>query len=114
MNLSKFATAVLTIQLFAGLAAVPALAADKTMTGKVSDAMCGAKHQMPGGDADCTRACVKHGSKYALVVGDKVYTLATADKSALDKLDELARSNAKVTGEVKDDTIEVKSVAAGS
>ncbi len=43
MNVSKFATAVLTIQLFAVLAAGPALAADKTMSGKVSDAMCGAK-----------------------------------------------------------------------
>lgn len=114
MNVSKFATAVLTIQLFAGLAAVPALAADKTMTGKVSDAMCGAKHQMAGNDADCTRACVKQGSKYALVVGDKVYTLATTDKSTLDKLNELAGSSAKVTGEVKEDTIAVKSVAAGS
>ena len=43
----------------------------QTMTGQVSDAMCGAKHQM-GTPADCARSCVKHGSKYALVVGDKV------------------------------------------
>jgi hypothetical protein len=114
MNVSKLATAVLTVQLFAGLAAVPALAADKTMTGKVSDAMCGAKHQMAGKDTDCTRACVKQGSKYALVVGDKVYTLATSDKATLDKLNDLSGSNAKVTGEIKEDTIEVKSVAAGS
>jgi hypothetical protein len=114
MKVSKFATAILSIQLFAGLAAVPALAADKTITGKVSDSMCGAKHQMAGDDAACTRACVKQGSKYALVVGDKVYTLETADKSALDKLNDLAGASAKVTGEVKGDTIAVKSVAAGS
>jgi hypothetical protein len=114
MKVSKFATAILSIQLFAGLAAVPALAADKTITGKVSDSMCGAKHQMAGDDAACTRACVKQGSKYALVVGDKVYTLETADKSALDKLNDLAGASAKVTGEVKGDTIAVKSVASGS
>ena len=28
----------------------------QTLTGKVSDAMCGAKHAMAGKDADCTRA----------------------------------------------------------
>ena len=87
---------------------------DTTINGKVSDAMCGAKHQMAGNDASCTRTCVKGGSKYALVVGDKVYTLETSDKAALDKLNELAGAPAKVTGEVKGDTINVKTVAAGS
>ena len=102
--------------MLAGLGAVPALAADKsqTLTGEVSDAMCGAKHAMPGNAADCTRACIKHGSKYALVVGDKVYTLETSDKAALGKLNDLAGAKAKVTGEVDGDTVNVKSVAAGS
>jgi len=114
MKATKFLTTIAGLMILAGLVALPALAADKTVTGKVSDAMCGAKHQMPGDDAGCTRACVKHGSKYALVVGDKVYTLETSDKAALDKLNELAGANAKVTGEVSGDTITVKSVAAGS
>ena len=98
------------------IAAVPSLAAGKrqTLTGEVSDAMCGAKHQMPGQAADCTRACVKHGSNYALVVGDKVYTLETSDQAALDKLDKLAGAKAKVTGTLDGTTITVKSVAAGS
>jgi hypothetical protein len=111
----RFLTVFLALTLLAGLSAFPAFAADKaqTLTGQVSDAMCGAKHQM-GGPADCTRSCVKHGSKYALVVGDKVYTLETSDKAALDKLNDLAGASAKVTGDVKGDTIEVKSVAAGS
>jgi len=111
----RLLTAFLALSLFAVIAAFPALAGGKTqtMTGQVSDAMCGAKHQM-GSPADCTRSCVKQGSKYALVVGDKVYTLETSDKSALDKLNDLAGSKAKVTGEVKGDSIEVKSVAAGS
>jgi hypothetical protein len=60
------------------------------------------------------RACMKHGSKYALVVGDKVYTMETSDKAALDKLNDLAGAKAKVTGEVDDTTVNVKSVTAGS
>ena len=104
------------MQMLAGLAVFPALAAGKsqTLTGEVSDAMCGAKHQMPGNPAECTRACIKHGSKYALVVGDKVYTLETTDKAELDKLNDLAGAKAKVTGEVDGTTVAVKSVAAGS
>ena len=104
------------MQLLVGLAAVPALAAGKsqTLTGEVSDAMCGAKHEMKGKAAECTRVCMQHGSKYALVVGDKVYTLETSDKVALDELNDLAGAKAKVTGEVDGTTIAVKSVAAGS
>jgi hypothetical protein len=85
-------------------------AADKqqTLTGTVSDAMCGAKHQM-GNAAECTRACVGHGSKYALVVGDKVYTLEGGDKTQLDKL---AGEKATVKGTVNGDTVTVASVMA--
>ena len=57
---------------------------------------------------------MKHGSQYALVVGDKVYTLETSDKAALDKLNDLAGAKAKVTGEVDGTTVAVKSVAPGS
>jgi hypothetical protein len=115
MKVNGIATAVLGMQMLVGLAVVPALAAGKsqTFTGEVSDAMCGAKHEM-GNSADCTRACMKHGSKYALVVGDKVYTLETSDQTALAKLNDLAGAKAKVTGEVDGTTITVKSVAAGS
>ena len=115
-NVRRIAAAVLGMQMLVGLAAVPALAAGKsqTLTGEVGDAMCGAKHEMKGKAADCTRVCMKHGSQYALVVGDKVYTLDTSDKAALDKLNDLAGAKAKVTGEVDGTTIAVKSVAAGS
>jgi hypothetical protein len=101
--------------LLAGLSLAPASANDKkdadkpqTLTGEVSDAMCGAHHMMEGAKADCTRACVAKGSKYALVVGDKVYTLEGGDKAALDKL---AGQKAKVTGTVKGDTIQVSAVS---
>jgi hypothetical protein len=105
------ATAVLTT----GLSVVPSVAAgnNQTFTGKVSDAMCGAKHTEAGiAPADCVRVCVKKGAKYALVVGDKVYTLDTSNKAALDELNKLAWAQATVTGTADGDTISVKSVTA--
>ena len=107
--------------LLASMSVAPALAggkkADKdasnkqTLSGVVSDSMCGAKHMMEGSAADCTRACVGKGSKYAFVVGEKVYTLDTADQKTLDQLNKLAGEKAKVTGTVNGDTIQVSSVA---
>lgn len=90
------------------------LAAGKSQafTGEVSDSMCGAKHMMEGSAAECTRACVKKGSNYALVVGDKVYTLNASDKATQDKLDQLAGQKAKVMGKADGDTIAVSSVDA--
>jgi hypothetical protein len=67
---------------------------------------------MPGDDAGCTRACVSKGSKYALVVGDKVYTLDTNDKDALATLDKQAGAKVTVIGTDKDNTITVKAVTA--
>jgi hypothetical protein len=92
--------------------ALSAFAKDKSYTGVVSDSMCGAKHAMPGDDASCTRMCVGKGSKYALVVGDKVYTLDTADKTALATLDKQAGAKVIVMGTDKDNTISVSSVKA--
>lgn len=90
-----------------------ALAAHKqTFTGEVGDSMCGKKHMEDEPAAECTRACVAHGSKYALVVGEKVYTLDTSDKAALATLDRQAGKTATVTGTLEGDTIEVQSVVA--
>ena len=82
-----------------------------TLTGKVGDAMCGAKHMMAGDEAGCTRACVKKGSDYALIVKDKVYTLKASDATK-DQLDKLAGQSAKVTGDLDGETIQVTSVQA--
>lgn len=97
----------------AALALSSALAAGKpqAFTGKVSDAMCGANHMMSGEASECVRSCVRKGSKYALIVGDKVYALETTDKANLDRLDKLADHQAKVTGETTGDSIAVLSVA---
>lgn len=110
-QLEKLGFALLTLVLASGLAS-SAFAAGKTFTGTVSDSMCGAKHAMAGDAAGCTRACVGKGSKYALVVGDKVYTLDTSDKDALATLDKQAGAKATVTGAEKNNTITVSSVKA--
>jgi hypothetical protein len=89
-----------------------ALAASKQkFTGEVGDAMCGRQH-MEGTPTECTRACVSKGSKYALVVGEKIYILDATDKRALATLDQQAGKNATVTGTLNGDTIEVSAVAA--
>src|SRR6266571_2126894 len=90
----------LSIVALIAVAATIALAEGKaqTFTGEVSDSMCGAKHMMAGKSAECARACVGKGSSYALVVGDKVYSLQTQDKAAQDELSKLAGEKAKVTG----------------
>jgi hypothetical protein len=102
------------VVLSAGLAVVPIMAAGttQTLTGKVSDAMCGAKHTERLAPAACVRVCVQKGAKYALVVGDKVYTLDTSDQATLETLNKLAWEQAKVTGTADGTTISVKTVTA--
>ena len=101
---------LLSLLIVVSLAISSAFASGKAYTGTVSDAMCGAKHMGPA--AECTRGCVSKGSKYALVVGDKVYTLETSDKAALATLDKQAGAKVTVTGTEKDNTITVSSVKA--
>ena len=82
--------------------------AGDSYTGTISDTMCGAKHMMAGSsDAECTRACVKQGSDYALVVGDKVYTL----KGDAAELDKFAGQKVKVTGKLDGKTLQASAVA---
>ena len=120
VHVRTLSTCLASLVLLSSLSVVPALAdkkADKksssqqTFTGLVSDSMCGAKHMMPGDAVGCAHACLKQGSKYALVVGDKVYTLETSDKSATDELDKLIGQKAKISGTVDGDTIQVSSVS---
>jgi len=81
---------------------------DTTLTGVVSDAMCGAKHSMTNmSAADCTRMCAKGGQDFALVVGDKTYNLR-GDSADLDKY---AAQKVTVKGKLKGNTVAVDSVA---
>jgi hypothetical protein len=105
----KFSTTSLFIVI---LASFSFAAKAESFTGVVSDAMCGKQHMMEGDPAACLRACVQKGSKYALVEGDKVYTLDTEDKTALATLDQLANKKATVRGQANGDEIEVSSVSA--
>lgn len=78
-----------------GAALLLGAAQKQTFTGVITDTMCGADHSAMGvkPDARCVRECVKNGSKYALAVGGKVYTLndqRTPEKFAAQKV--------KVTG----------------
>ncbi len=79
----------------------------QSLTGVIGDSMCGIKHMSGMSAAECTRACVRPGSSYALVVGDKVYKLQGGDQAAIDKL---AGEKATVKGTLEGDVIEVASV----
>jgi hypothetical protein len=81
-------------------------ATPKTLTGIVSDSMCGAHHMDKNQSAaDCTRMCVKQGMKHALIVGDKVYTLEGREA----ELDKLAGKKATVKGHISGETVAVQS-----
>ena len=83
--------------------------AQKTLTGVVSDAMCGQTHMMRDKpDAECLRYCVKQGTKYALVVEKTVYTLEGHEA----ELDKYAAQKVTVKGTLKGETMTVESVAS--
>ncbi len=105
----KFAM-TLAIEAVVTLGALQLSAANQQqLTGIVSDSMCGASHMARDKTAaECTRMCVKEGSKYALVVGDKVYTLSGHEP----ELDKLAGEKVTVKRDVKGDTVQVQSVSA--
>ena len=81
----------------------------KTLTGIVSDSMCGAHHMAKDkSPAECARMCVKQGMKYALIVRDKVYTLEGHEA----ELDKLVGERATVKGDVTGETVAVQSVVS--
>lgn len=98
------------------LGAMSASAADRMWTGKISDSMCGAKHNTSAehagkkmSDQECTLACVKeHNAKYVFVNGGKVYNVANQDFAALQ---EHAGHTVEFTGEMTGDTITVSKIA---
>jgi hypothetical protein len=91
------------------LAAVASAQSNQTLTGTMTDAMCGAHHMMQGKtSAQCTRECVKQGTDFALVSGGKVYTLK-GDKSQFDKL---AAQNVTIKGNINGQIITIDSIVA--
>jgi len=79
----------------------------KTLTGVVSDVMCGQTHMMKDKPAaECLRYCVRQGTKYALVAGKTVYTLEGHEA----ELDKYASQKVTVKGTMKGETMTVESV----
>jgi len=81
--------------------------ATQTITGTITDSMCGAHHMVKNA-TQCTRECVKQGSVYALASGNKVYTLK-GDKEQFDKL---AGQHVTIKGTTEGTTITVNSIKA--
>jgi hypothetical protein len=83
-------------------------AATQTIDGVISDSMCGKKHMLPGRtDAQCVQECVKSGSSYALVVGDKVYTLSAKPQT----IAPFAGKHVHIEGSLKDNAITITSIS---
>jgi|SRR6267154_81569 len=86
-----------------------AFAPQQSLTGIVTDSMCGATHMAKDKTpAECTTMCVKDGMKYALAADKKLYTLEGHEAA----LATLAGQKVTVTGTVNGDTLTVTSVTA--
>lgn len=88
----------------------PAATQDQTYEGMVTDTHCGARHDaaIGRGSSDCTRACVHAGAQFALVNGDKIYTL----HGDLETLKRSAGQRSVIVGILNGDTIAVSSITA--
>src|SRR5205814_1423379 len=90
--------------LLTGAALLLSAAETKTITGVITDEMCGADHKMMNvkPDSKCVTECVKMGSKYALLSGSTVYALS--DQKTPEKF---AGKKVAVTGTVDGKNIKV-------
>lgn len=107
MNKTPFLALVLMLAIM-----IPAIqqihAASQTINGVVTDSMCGKKHMMPGKtDAPCVQECIKSGSSYALVAGDKVYTLSVKPQT----IAAFAGKRVHIEGSLTDNTITVTAIS---
>lgn len=107
MQLTTFRKLVILASITSSMTAI-SFASSQNLTGVISDDMCKSKHMMAGhSDADCTRACVKSGSKYVLMVGNKMYIL----KGDMKQIAQFAGDKVSVSGEVTNDSLSVQSIA---
>lgn len=107
-NWNYLAAVLVAATLLAGGALAQSKGKPETLTGTITDTMCGAKHTMKNStDKECTLGCVKMGAKYGLVVGDKVYEL----EGKPSELEKLAGAKAKITGTVDGNKVHVTAVS---
>lgn len=95
-----------------GAAFSPAALAEQTWTGVLSDSMCKLRHESGAEgqdttDADCTRDCVKGGSKYVLVVGGAAHAILNQSHPGLPAH---AGARVVVTGTQRTDGVEVATI----
>ena len=94
-------------------AALAAVAAPATITGVVTDAMCGAKHTMMKDQPDdkCIKMCIKGSAEYALFDGQNVFKLSDQTKPA-----KFSAQKVKVTGTLNPKTkiIKITSIEPGT
>jgi hypothetical protein len=83
----------------------------RVFAGLVTDDRCGGRHDMDSGKStmECTKMCVRNGSKYVLVEGDKKYDLAGNES----EIDAQAGQRVKIIGSLDGNTIKVTSVNSG-
>jgi hypothetical protein len=83
-------------------------ASSKIFAGMVTDSRCGARHPMNSDktSAQCARSCVRDGSRYVLVDGEKKLVLEGNEI----ELEKLAGERVEVLGRLEGDTIRVSSV----
>jgi hypothetical protein len=111
--MKKVAAVLFAGVMVATLRMTPLRAAEQTWVGEISDSACGMKHEsgaenVPTPPAkECVAACVKGGSTYVIVVGDKVLEIANQNVKGLA---ELAGSKVKITGEAKGDVVTVSKI----
>ncbi len=102
------------ILLLASLGATAAAPDDlQTWKGRISDSICGVKHEpvegVPMTDKECTLATVRGGSKFVFVLDEKVYPIANQDQPDLVTF---AGDTVKLTGRMKDKVITVTKIEA--
>jgi hypothetical protein len=95
---------ILAIGILSSLGGLSVWAASQTMTGQISDSMCGKNHasmgEMGKNPKDCTAGCVKAGAKYVFVSGDKIYEIKNQNFASLAAN---AGANVLLTGDVDKD-----------
>lgn len=80
------------------------------LTGYISDAHCGAKHDaVSDANTKCIDGCMKHGSAPVLVKDGKVMQF---DKDSQEKAAAYAGKDVKIDGSVSGDTVTISSIQA--
>ncbi len=105
----------IVIALLLVAAAVTFGSSEQTWTGEISDGLCRAEH-LPLSEGDpvlpspeCVKVCHRAGYKYVFVVDEKVYEISNQDNPDLTKF---AGHSARITGELKGESITVSKVDA--